>query len=457
MQKVVKGIFLLPLLAAILVAVMYWQNRPVHLTLDLAKHTFDGGCKEALNESVKINECYEFILQGEFNEHQPITFYHESGKTIKSLTFLESGLTKVRFTGTLAGQWKFENKSLDVIQDSINQLNGFLESANQKWVYSGSGKAIVPQFIMYDGADIDHGINEFVKGHGFTGFHITNLREFEKNPAYFEEVVRKTYEVGGHTHFWIWGDEQRKLTPEYYEGDVDYLYKEILARLGPMPGWSVGYGFDLFEWVVAEDLDAWRASWHEISDYRHLMGGRGYKNEYKPISTNMDYVSWEWHRPSLADYKAHLLQASDKATFSEDRFRIRTPSKYPLKDYDEDDTVIGLWDSLIAGGVANIWGNRGDGAQYSIPYKNKKAIKKYSVVANELFTADAQSTQIVDVDCLQSMSQVICKTTNSNEFQALGRSINIMRIIDPFSGEDLEYSTSKTNDSIRIVIGKLAN
>ncbi len=99
---------------------------------------------------------------------------------------------------------------------------------------------------MYNELTLSEGIEEFVKDQGFNGMHITNLRDFLKNPEYFETVVLETYRAGGITHFWIWGDEQRQLTPKYYDGDINYLYNEILARLGPMPGWSVGYGFDLY-------------------------------------------------------------------------------------------------------------------------------------------------------------------------------------------------------------------
>ena len=56
-------------------------------------------------------------------------------------------------------------------------------------------------------------------------------------------------------HLWTWGDEQRHMTPARWgiNGNVDRATPEryIAARLGPLPGWTMGYGFDLDEWVNA--------------------------------------------------------------------------------------------------------------------------------------------------------------------------------------------------------------
>ena len=57
----------------------------------------------------------------------------------------------------------------------------------------------------------------------------------------------------------------------------------------------------------------------------------------------------------------------------------RTPSKYPEKDYNANETRRGLWHHAMAGGVAAIWGNL-DGTG---EYENKEALKCFSVFWND--------------------------------------------------------------------------
>ena len=78
-------------------------------------------------------------------------------------------------------------------------------------------------------------------------------------------------------HLWTWGDEQRNMTPARWgiNGNVDKrLQRYIGARLGPLPGWTMGYGFDLDEWVKVSELDVWRDYMHDHLGWPHLLGGR---------------------------------------------------------------------------------------------------------------------------------------------------------------------------------------
>jgi hypothetical protein len=68
-----------------------------------------------------------------------------------------------------------------------------------------------------------------------------------------------------------------------------------------------------------------------------------------------------------------------KPSFSEDRYRIRTPSKYPKKDYNEEETLKGLWYHTMASGIGAIWGNL-DGTG---DYKNKDVLKCFSIFWND--------------------------------------------------------------------------
>ncbi|MEC8891835.1 MAG: hypothetical protein VX901_00790, partial [Candidatus Poribacteria bacterium] len=68
-------------------------------------------------------------------------------------------------------------------------------------------------------------------------------------------IILKTYAAGGAVHLWMWGDSSRdQNTKERWglNGCTDRrLQRYIAARLGPIPGWTLGYGYDLWEWVDA--------------------------------------------------------------------------------------------------------------------------------------------------------------------------------------------------------------
>ncbi len=349
---------------------------------------YNEGCLEPTLETRPTWECYEVSVDAPV--HKTVTVEHDSGESYQVLTFQTNEQTKFRFTPTQQGTWTFSTGGeININADRPDYAQGFVEAKGNKWIRSATGKAFVPQFVMYNKLDLDEGLDEFVDGHGFTGFHIRTLRDFLDTPDYFEAAVLKTYRRGGVTHFWIWGDKARGTTPSTYGVDVDELYTEIAARLSPIPGWTLGYGFDLFEWASAKELEDLRAKLREDSSYHHLIGGRGHKNQYREISTKLDYASWEWHHPSYQDYIEHFEQANDQRSdkrpvFSEDRFRIQTPDT--PQHYTAEETLQGLWHSAIAGGIANIWGNRPAGQKFSEPYPNKTAIKTYSQFIKDNFT-----------------------------------------------------------------------
>lgn len=371
---------------------------------------FEEGCLSPSQAPHPVWECYEIPASGA--PHQAVSIQHESGERQQVLTFQDNNETKFRFTPTQKGVWTFSTGGdITIDADRPSYAKGFVAAQGSKWIRSATGKAFVPQFVMYDKPDVAAGLDEFIDGHGFTGFHITNLRDFTENPGYFEAVVLKTYRRGGSTHFWIWGDKSRDETPDSYGVDADLLYTEIAARLAPMPGWTVSYGFDLFEWATAEEIDQFRAKLRSDCSYHHLVGGRGHKNKYKEISSDLDYASWEWHRPSYQDYRDHLEKANQRPAFSEDRFRFRVPTRYPEKDYDLELTRKGLWDSVMAGGVANIWGYKPEGKEFSEPYPNKAEIKTYSQFISTTFSADMMPDNelINDGHCLRDADQAaIC-------------------------------------------------
>jgi hypothetical protein len=375
-------------------------------------------CLDPASKLRPVWECYEISLDKAVTG--PITIRHSDGETHQTLAFDDAGQTKFRFTPSQPGNWSFSvGGSIDISSIRPDYAKGFVVANGINWTRSATGEAFVPQYLMYNRADLDEGLQEFVVEHGFTGFHITNLRDFLKNISYFEAIVLKTYRLGGVTHFWIWGDKSRGQTPTTYGVDTDILYREIASRLGPIPGWTVGYGFDLFEWASAKEIEQFQSYLHQTISYRHMLGARGYKNKYRQISHNLDYVSWEWHQPTLDDYKDHIKYAKGKPAFSEDRFRVRQPTRYPEKDYDFEKTRKGLWHSVLAGGVANIWGYKPKGKTYSEPYPNKEAIRTYRKTIDRYFEAGMTMDDKVldDGTCLGGTDHLLCYAENANRIR----------------------------------------
>ncbi|MBN2139082.1 MAG: DUF5060 domain-containing protein [Sedimentisphaerales bacterium] len=367
--------------------------------------------------------------------------HKDSNRKIKTELFYDKAETwKLRFTGTQMGRWDFVTESinpeLNGLAGTVNIISnpgagGFITNYGSKWGRCGFDEAFVPQYIMYRDPDkfagrgdmIDADIREFFVEHGFNGFHIGVLCrwfDFEKtrsneitaadpNPdrrtfEALELLLTKVHAAGGVVHIWAWGDEQRRMTPKRWgiNGKVDRrLQRYICARLGPLPGWSMGYGFDLQEWAGEENLKTWHEYMQKHLGWKHLLGGRS--PELTQISTALDYSSYQQHRPDYAMYIKAIEQYPNKPTFFEDRFRVRK-NVYPEKDYDFEMTRRGLWHSTMAGGAANIWGNlldpRPDGASH--PYPNKQQIHTWSKFWKSRFKKEMiRDNSITDGFCLK--------------------------------------------------------
>ena len=387
-----------------------------------------------------------------FDLDATVTLTHEDGADrISTGMFYAGGTTwKFRFTATRPGRWTFttasDAKALDGHRGTVTVADapgsrGFVTGFGSKWGYSGSGEVFVPQLAMYASPDayyqnldmIDRDIQTFLVEHGFNGFHTgvlcrwfdlekTSAPDFadkdpNPDPRTFEALellITKTYAAGGMVHIWAWGDEQRKQTPIGLggkNGPADRrLQRYIAARLGPLPGWTMGYGFDLVEWTEAKDLRDWHAYLHEHLGWPHMLGGRSRgPQDYHPgvefpqVTEGLDYSGYEQHRPTYDAYVAAIDARPGKPSFSEDRFRIRDSDMHRKKDYTMEMTRRGLWHSAMAGGVANIWGQLlpDDGTAESKPYPEPYAIKTYARFFEHRFTRDmTRNNRITDGVCL---------------------------------------------------------
>ncbi|MCB0552148.1 MAG: DUF5060 domain-containing protein [Phaeodactylibacter sp.] len=370
-----------------------------------------------------------------------VTFTHTGGATHTTEMFYDGGnLWKWRFSASLTGNWSFTTSSSETGLDghtgtltvSVNpNVKGYLTAVgpgNDKWGWSTTGDAFTPQYVMYfeevvpyfnNTIQIDADIQEFVVEHGFSGFILSGIAgrwfDYDKataevdnnaeNPdpntfSAVEDVITRTYLAGGSTHLWMWGDQQRGQTPiniTTVEGGINgtadrRLQRYLAARLGAIPGWSMGYGFDLQEWVNLPQLEDWRNYVQSQMGWFHFLGGRfggptTGTNHTPGIAWNtaMEYSSWQHHKPAYSTLVGAMQAVSGHPSFTEDRFRIRNSTR--VKDFAQDgsDTRQYLWRTAIVGGMAAIWGNLwnvGNGGK-SDPYPNKTQIKTYSTFWND--------------------------------------------------------------------------
>lgn len=398
-----------------------------------------------------------------FDVEATVAFEHaESGERHVTGMFHDGGkMWKFRFTGTRPGAWNFRSSSEDLdlngIEGRVNVAPnpdgvGFMAPDGSKWCrqvgVEGQKQAFLPQLVMYtdDLRDlrqnperVDRDIRNFLGRHGFTGFHLPSIagRWFDiasgpqvtkemQNPdprtfEVLEGLVSRVHKAGGVVHIWPWGDRQRRWTPTELQGGANgpvdrRLQRYIAARLGPMPGWSMGYGFDLQEWASGKVVKTWHDYVHSHMGWFHFLGGRAGgptrdRDHSAHVNFNrpLDYAGYQHWQPGYGVYVAALEAIPGKPAMSEDRFRIR--GKYPNKDYTEELTRRGLYDSTMAGGVANIWGylQKPDGGYesggMSFDYPHPEWIKTYSAFffGRGRFVAQMErANELTDGCCLKA-------------------------------------------------------
>ena len=383
-----------------------------------------------------------------FDLEATATFTHgEGGEVRTTKMFYDGGDTwKFRFAGTRTGQWTFTTtsgaESLNGLGGTVTitpnpdpRARGFLVGAGNKWARqlnpSGAVQAFVPQLVMYESVPknyhnnpglIDAAIDAFITGHGFNGFHLPSVggQWFDRDAGYvvtsnmqnpdprtfeaLELLISKTHAAGGMVHIWPWGDQFRRWTPiELSDGmngvEDKRLQRYMAARLGAIAGWSMGFGFDLFEWAPSAEVVEWRDFLQSELGWFHFLGGRpgGPRSgtdhsDHLEWNQPLDYSSYEHHHPDYNVYVAALAAVPGQPVFSEDRFRLRDEGRE--KDYTMEQVRRGLWQSTLAGGVANIWGNLLDVASPddgSGVFPNPEWIKTYSM----FFSDDSRFSAVI--------------------------------------------------------------
>lgn len=340
-----------------------------------------------------------------------VVFTHaESGAThTTEMFFAGDSAWKFRFTGTRTGRWTFASHSDDPelnghtgsIEVSPNHdpaVRGFLTTSGNKFAIQtgNNGKLAGFVFDVYmnnvehslrkrllhgdpdPNPDIDGEIDALLadtREHGFeTAFFSVMqpeswvegteplLRTFE----ILERAIVAAHSRGMRMHFWMWGDEARSWTPP---GGINSatdrrLQRYLAARLGPLPGWTLGYGFDLEEWTTEEQMRSWAEYLHAHMGWRHLLWARGRSNAELDVRSLSSYdvrsyskiangLSAHPDRPSLYEERHSYLRNSDLSMAGTRRF---------------------LWQQTIAGGFGGFWGFFSDGTH---PYPNPEQLETH--------------------------------------------------------------------------------
>jgi hypothetical protein len=245
-------------------------------------------------------------------------------------------------------------------------------------------------------------VAEFNDNHGFNGGHIAtigrgwfeadstgNLRTAPRAPdvrtfAALEAAAAEWSERGGWLHLWMWGKgsggEFTSLPGGHNGMESRRINRYIAARLGPVPAWSMGIGWDVEFWADEEKLTWWLddlipqlGGWHHWIGHRYSDSNIGQGFDPEPANQG-NYlprgIAWNTHRPGHEQYAgwehwctltsdsaidAGLRAIPDRPMMTEDRFR-RREGAWPQKDLGSDDDIqreIPRWASR---GVAAIYG-----------------------------------------------------------------------------------------------------
>lgn len=106
-----------------------------------------------------------------------------------------------------------------------------------------------------------------------------------------EYAIRYAHKRGGRTHIWAWGDQGRRQVPNILPGGVlgdahRRLMRYTAARLGPLPGWCMNFGFDTLELPDPESITSqWANYLNDRMGWKHMLCARGWKNSAFAINS----------------------------------------------------------------------------------------------------------------------------------------------------------------------------
>jgi len=339
-----------------------------------------------------------------------VTFRHaDSGEMRTTEMFHDGDKTwKFRFAGTRLGRWTFRSTSKDPQLDGLTGTvtvrpndqagaAGFLTHSGNRFArpVGSDGRLEAYRFTVYMNRvkhtgrilglpDEPAQVRAYVadaKRHGFGAIFVhvnnswfqygaakyTDHRRVDPDPRTFaalERAIRTARGLGCRVHLWAWGDQSRKWTPigvGGINGPADRrLQRYIAARLGPVAGWSMGYGFDLHEWTRPAQLDAWAKYLHEHMGWDHLLCTRGHPldgkrnnmNSYDGFGRRVGLATSAHGPKDYAEIVKHLDSDTSRPHFYEERH------SYLRKGFQLDmaGTRRLVWWQTLAGGMGGFYG-----------------------------------------------------------------------------------------------------
>lgn len=375
----------------------------------------DFGQREA-----RMWESIEWGLEGvgfsgkPFDVLATVVFAHQGSGEKRATEMFYDGEArwKFRFTGTRAGEWKLVSKSeaagLDGSTGSIRvrenrnpNVKGFVTNVGNRFAVQTEDRSDVrgyifnvymsrvkhPAFLDEFGSEtveVEKNAQAYYHDARANGFeiifvHVNNnwfklgakkhSEHKSENPdrvtfRVLEKIITTVHKLGGRVHIWAWGDESRKWTPRGLPGGINgeadkRLQRYIAARLGPLPGWTMGYGFDLHEWVKREQLNAWAEYLHERFGWQHLLCARGERlkgaynmNSYDGFGRDVPLKTTSHGPVDYAEIVEDLDGDKERPHFYEERHSYKR-SGFKL---DMDGTRRLLWAESMAGGMGGFFG-----------------------------------------------------------------------------------------------------
>ena len=131
---------------------------------------------------------------------------------------------------------------------------------------------------------------------GLVSLGVTSVKTF----AALEAAASEWSERGGWMHLWMWGKgsdgDFTHLPGGYDKTQSKRLNRHIAARLGPVPGWSMGIGWDVEFWIDQTKLKWWldgREDWAEMDTYKSTLQGELW-TDLRDSAVGIQLAWWTW-------------------------------------------------------------------------------------------------------------------------------------------------------------------
>lgn len=281
--------------------------------------------------------------------------------------------------------------------DSMTNPDGISWLADLSSTASTRGTQIE---AILDGMEA-HGLNTYqiVVGHSWVEWGLksnqasTNVVPDDVSFTVLEDLLTRAAARGLNMHLWAWGDSSNgSSTDELTSGTNGYvdlrIQRYIQGRLGCFPSWSMGYAWDLEEFITETELRAWYANMTSLSTTPRLLAGReSQERAPDPVfelgTDRTNLFSWDGY-PTDAPGHTYYDDALDpqetnpkpsgrptglpmlySARFFLDRL---TPGGH---QYTESELLRLLWQQAMANGTASIIGTHGSGTLADFTYPER--------------------------------------------------------------------------------------